>query len=243
MKGSLWEAFASLGLRNIIIAVIAIAATTAALAAGFYALYASVKESISLRGEISAREFSKSFDEYLLTGLNTIKMTSYTVDTMLRNKMTPIEIEKFLEMESDNIRSTLDSETNGLYGLINDVYVDGGGWVPGPDFNPRERPWYLETMANKTDITFVKPYVDMQTGTAMMTITGLLDDGRNIVAIDVSLREVQEITEHLRLDLEVTSEERSPQHPFLFLEVFGRAAPACFLPDHGIKPFGQMLPE
>ena len=197
MKGSLWEAFASLGLRNIIIAVIAIAATTAALAAGFYALYASVKESISLRGEISAREFSKSFDEYLLTGLNTIKMTSYTVDTMLRNKMTPIEIEKFLEMESDNIRSTLDSETNGLYGLINDVYVDGGGWVPGPDFNPRERPWYLETMANKTDITFVKPYVDMQTGTAMMTITGLLDDGRNIVAIDVSLREVQEITEHI----------------------------------------------
>ena len=197
MKGSLWEAFASLGLRNIIIAVIAIAATTAALAAGFYALYASVKESISLRGEISAREFSKSFDEYLLTGLNTIKMTGYTVDTMLRNKLTHVEIEKFLKMESENIKNTLDSDSTGLYGLINDVYVDGSDWVPGPDFNPRERPWYLETMANKTDITFVKPYVDLQTGTAMMTITGLLEDGKSIVAIDVSLREVQEITEHI----------------------------------------------
>ena len=197
MRGTVWEAFASLGLRNITIAVIAIAATTAALTTGFYALYASVKESISLRGEISAREFSKSFDEYLLTGLNTIKMTSYTVDTMLRNKLTHVEIEKFLKMESENIKNTLDSDSTGLYGLINDVYVDGSDWVPGPDFNPRERPWYLETMANKTNITFVKPYVDLQTGTAMMTITGLLEDGQSIVAIDVSLREVQEITEHI----------------------------------------------
>lgn len=197
MKARFWEAFASLGLRNIIIAVIAIAATTAAIATGFYALYASVKESISLRGEISAREFSKSFDEYLLTGLNTIKMTSYTVDTMLRNKLTHVEIEKFLKMESENIKNTLDSDSTGLYGLINDVYVDGSDWEPGPDFNPRERPWYLETMANKTDITFVKPYVDLQTGTAMMTVTGLLEDGQSIVAIDVSLREVQEITEHI----------------------------------------------
>ena len=81
IRTGIWEALGSLGLRNILTAMAVIIITVVALSFGFYALYSSVKESISLRSEINARQFSKGFDEYLLTGLNNIKMASYSVDT------------------------------------------------------------------------------------------------------------------------------------------------------------------
>ena len=71
-RAGIWEALVSLGIRNILIALSVIFFTVVALSLGFYALYSSVKESISLRSEINARQFSKDFDEYLLTGLNNI---------------------------------------------------------------------------------------------------------------------------------------------------------------------------
>ncbi|WP_019001336.1 sensor domain-containing diguanylate cyclase [Succinimonas amylolytica] len=196
-RAGIWEALVSLGIRNILIALSVIFFTVVALSLGFYALYSSVKESISLRSEINARQFSKDFDEYLLTGLNNIKMASYTVDTMLKSSTSSDEIRRYLVQASDNIKSSIDSDSTGLYGLVNDTFVDGSGWVPDADYDPRNRPWYQETMENGTPITFVKPYVDMQTGNYMMTITGLLGDGKSVIAIDVGLREVQDITERI----------------------------------------------
>ncbi len=88
---------------------------------------------------------------------------------------------------------TLDPSTTGLYGWINREYLDGANWVPDADYVPTERPWYIETMASDQEITFVEPYLDLQTKTVMMTVSDLLIDGESVLAMDVSLEPIQEI--------------------------------------------------
>ena len=50
-------------------------------------------------------------------------------------------------------------------------------------------------MESDDEITFVEPYVDMQTGEVMMTVTDMLADGESVIALDVSLKPIQEIIE------------------------------------------------
>ncbi len=51
-------------------------------------------------------------------------------------------------------------------------------------------------------ITFVEPYVDMQTNTVMMTVSELLSDGKSVLAMDVSLDPIQNIVEQVSSDTE-----------------------------------------
>ena len=104
----------------------------------------------------------------------------YGVDMLLKNSASSDEIREYLVQESANIKSSIDSDSTGIYGLVNDYFLDGSGWIPDADYDPKNRPWYQETIENGVPITFVKPYVDKQTGNLMMTITGLLGDGRSV---------------------------------------------------------------
>ena len=89
--------------------------------------------------------------------------------------------------------STLDPTTTGLYGYVRGTYVDGAGWVPDADYVPTERPWYVETVNKKEKVTFVEPYLDAQTGSVLMTVACLMEDGESVIAMDVSLDSIQDI--------------------------------------------------
>ena len=39
------------------------------------------------------------------------------------------------------IIASLDPSTTGIYGWINEEYLDGAGWVPDEDYVATERPW------------------------------------------------------------------------------------------------------
>ncbi len=54
-------------------------------------------------------------------------------------------------------------------------------------------------MESDDEITFVEPYVDMQTGEVMMTVTDMLTDGESVIALDVSLKPIQEIIEKISM--------------------------------------------
>ena len=71
------------------------------------------------------------------------------------------------------------------------------GWVPDDGYVPTERPWYLETVADNSDFTFVRPYLDEQTGTILTTMAERLSDRVSVIALDITLSRIQEITEEL----------------------------------------------
>ena len=107
------------------------------------------------------------------------------------------EILDYLSAESLSIKKSIDKDYTGLYGWINGDYLDGDGWMPDPDYVPTQRPWYLETIADDSEITFVRPYLDEQTKTVLTTLARRLSDGVSVIALDVTLSRVQEIAEEI----------------------------------------------
>ena len=181
------------GARSIIVMILIILAaiTAAALIGNSY--YATEKEVLQQRGELNAKEAAAEYDHCLLTRVNIVTLVGRTVENMLAAGTGNDTIEQYLVEQTNNIVATLDPTTTGLYGWVNGAYVDGAGWVPDDDYVPTERPWYIQTMESDREITFVDPYLDMQTNTVMMTVSDLMNDGQSVIAMDVSLDPLQEI--------------------------------------------------
>ncbi|MBR3050861.1 MAG: cache domain-containing protein, partial [Selenomonadaceae bacterium] len=158
-------------------------------------LYNQTRESIIKNGQTAAIQSKNYLSEYLSTSIDAIKLTAYTIDGMLNNKKTNKEILDYLVGQSIAVTSTVFENTTGLYGYINGEYLDGALWVPDADFVPTQRPWYIQTMQNNGEVTLIDPYLDAQTGKMTMTISKRLVDGKSIVAMDIVLDQVQNITE------------------------------------------------
>ena len=187
----------NIGAKSIIASLLVFLLTVAATCIGGYYLYTSTKESIELQGRVNAVQSAKEFDSYLLVRKNTVMLASHVVDEMIKKGKPTSEILDYLTAESLSIKKSIDMDYTGLYGWINGEYCDGVGWVPDEDYVPTERPWYTETIAEDSEVTFVRPYLDDQTGTVLTTMAEQLSDGVNVIALDVSLGRIQEITEDI----------------------------------------------
>lgn len=193
---SLRDSLKHFGLKNILYGVFSTVVTATAIAIGCVILCGSVKKNISMLGELNARQSADEFDKYLAESSNTISLASYTVDVMMENEVSNSEILYYLKEETEKIEKE-DSSFTGIYGFINGEYLDGSGWVPYNEYVPQERPWYKNTLGHENEIVFIKPYLDMQTGIVTMTISKLLNDKQSVIALDVQLNNLQEITERI----------------------------------------------
>ena len=160
-----------------------------------FQIHTMTKETLSLRSELNTLNAAVEYNRYLLTRVDIVTMVGSTVDDLLAAGADSAVIEQYLTDETDNIVSTLDPSTTGLYGWFDNTYLDGSGWVPDDDYVPTERPWYIQTMESDREITFVDPYLDMQTKTVMLTVSKRVGDGQSVLAMDVSLAPIQELVE------------------------------------------------
>lgn len=191
------DALKNFGARNIAASLLLILISAAIIAFGCLSLYTSVKENILLKGELNAKQSAEEFDKYLLVRKDAVMLAGFTVDNMRIHNATGPEMIQFLEEETLRIRAELDPDITGLYGWVNGEYLDGGGWVPEADYDPVHRPWYIEAVSHDSGLALVKPYLDAETGTVMMTITDLLSDGESVVALDFSLKNIREVTRQI----------------------------------------------
>ena len=160
-------------------------------------LYASEKEVLQHRGALNAQEAAMEYNRYLITRMNVVTMVGCNVENLLADGAGAEKTEKYLTVETENVIETLDTDTTGLYGWFDGTYIDGSGWVPDADYVATERPWYTATITSNRKITFVEPYLDAQTNTIMMTVSELLSDGQSVLAMDVSLKPIQQIIEKI----------------------------------------------
>jgi len=91
----------------------------------------------------------------------------------------------------------------GFFDIFNEFY-EGGGWVPGDTYRPRERPWYTGAIENRDNVITTPVYIDTATLTPVIAYArSLSDDSGNllgVVAIDVPISFVNEL-----LDSEIST--------------------------------------
>ncbi|GHV03814.1 hypothetical protein AGMMS50229_03810 [Campylobacterota bacterium] len=94
---------------------------------------------------------------------------------------------------------------NGLYGVIDDLYLDGQEWIPPDDWEPTKRPWYLAAKATPRSggIGVTAPYIDTQTKEVVISYAQEIydEDGESlgVVSIDVLLTRLEGYVKSLQL--------------------------------------------
>ena len=154
-----------------------------------------ITHSLQAESQISAIDSAKDVEVYLSTGTDVIQITEYGISRLIEKGASDEEIMDYLTDKTDSVQSSILPATTGIYGCIRGEFYDGSGWVPDDDYVPQERPWYVEAVADKGNIVLINPYLDLYTGDVVMTIAKTLPDGENVVAVDITLGRIQEITE------------------------------------------------
>ncbi|MBQ9382920.1 MAG: GGDEF domain-containing protein [Ruminiclostridium sp.] len=191
------EALKKLGVRTIVISLFIAVFFITLMTVLFYLTYSSVRESIVTRGELDNSRSAERFNRYLVLGKDSVMLADYHLNKIIAEGRPNEDALEYMRQQTDGITNALDNNFTGIYGYIRGEYLDGSDWIPDEDYVPTERPWYTETAAENGELTIVDPYLDAQTGTVMMTISKMLDDNESVVALDIGLSKVQEITEEI----------------------------------------------
>ena len=160
-------------------------------------VYRITADNIEYDGEYRLKRYSVAYEDYLKPGLQLMEYVAYNVEHMFKTGATNEEILEFFGHESDSYAKEVNADTTGVYGYIKGEYLDGSGWIPDEDYVPTQRPWYIDTMRSDEDVSYIAPYVDEETGDVIMTIARRLSDGASVVAIDLKMNEIGNLTEAL----------------------------------------------
>jgi len=144
--------------------------------------YTQSKITTDLLGiETSLQNFSHSIRSMILYGCSAKTVLGHMAD-----------ITNYLTSSDAHI-----SGFNGIYGVFDifeDMYLDGTGWIPPKDYNPKERLWYKAAIAAGGSVAATTPYVDAHTGEIVVTYSKhIFDKNGNslgVVCIDLLLDKI-----------------------------------------------------
>ncbi|MBO6231474.1 MAG: response regulator [Ruminiclostridium sp.] len=181
--------------RTLLVSILVIVFFVGIVIMYYNMVYFRERDNIILKGELSSVKAAEQFDNYLSTNVDSIKLSAYTLDGMIAEKRSDSEIQDYLVGQSTAIRSAVLENMTGLYGYINGRFFSGTNWEPPADYDAKARPWYTNALEKKGEIAILEPYVDVQTGNTMLAIGKTLCDGVSVISVDVSLDQIQQITE------------------------------------------------
>jgi len=170
-----------------------------AVASTFVTFYKLTKEQLELLGESNIRYETALIEKYLQKGMDVMRVTANTVEYMNQKGASQEEILNYLTVESEKEVAEIDENFTGIYGYINGEYLDGVGWDPPADYDPKQRDWYVAAMKGAGEPVIVTPYVDSLTNEVITSVSKLLSDGESVISLDIYLNEVQNLTENIRM--------------------------------------------
>ncbi|MCR4685696.1 MAG: response regulator [Lachnospiraceae bacterium] len=165
----------------------------------FRLLFNASVSNVTEAGEDRISNIAAQLTNYMDTTMSVLWVTADTVDHMVRGGATPDEILAYITEESEKQTAQFDQSYNGIYGYIQGVYLDGVGWEPPEDYDPKQRDWYKVGMAAGGESVIVPPYVDAQTHSVIISISRLLPNGTDVLSMDVTLNHIQEMMDELKI--------------------------------------------
>ena len=68
-----------------------------------------------------------------------------------------------------------------------------------PDFDPRERDWYKQAMEKKGQLIVSEPYVSVDTGEMVITLSQTTGDATGVIGIDLSIDSLQKLVKSIQI--------------------------------------------
>jgi len=147
-------------------------------------------------------ETKEKVEKYLIRDKEVVQNTAFALEYMIENDVSTEKMEEYLVYESRQYRENVDEKFSGIYGYINGNFIDGSGWIPGEDYVPTEREWYVEAQKAMGETVLVSPMLDAKTNTMVMTVSKMFSDKESVLAIDIRLNEIQKLVESVELNSE-----------------------------------------
>ncbi len=165
----------------------------------FSSFYRSSSVDIKDLGTSNLKSQATMIDNYLGNGRNVLWFAAESVDFMMQNGADDAELLKYLLAETEEMQKRFDVNFTGIYGYLGGSYLDGAGWTPPDDYDPKTRDWYINAMNNPGEMVISNPYVDAQTGEVILSFSQLLSDGVSVLSLDITMNELQLITEQMTM--------------------------------------------
>lgn len=167
----------------------------------FNSFYKLAKEDAITIGDTAVKERAEVLDNFLVQSFEIINVTEQMIDYMLHHgHHNAQEIEDYIVDASKEYSGRINENFTGVYGWIDNTYVDGVGWIPGEDYVPTERVWYTDAIKANGEAVIVSPYIDAQTNQVIISLAQMLSDGKNVISLDRTLEDVQLIAEEINLN-------------------------------------------
>lgn len=170
------------------------------VAYNYYIFNSNIVENTEEIGSTNLSQVAEELEAYLDKGMNVVQTTTVSVEYMMANNASSENIEEFLVYESKRYKEEIDDNFTGIYGLFNNDYIDGIGWVPDSNYDPKTRDWYTVALEAEGEPALVSPYLDAQTNTVMISISEMLSDNKSVLSLDIAMDQIQEITESIHLN-------------------------------------------
>lgn len=149
-------------------------------------------------GENKIKMTATELESYLTVAKTTLRVSADSVDLMVKDGSDISAIKKYIVDQTKIQSEQFDENFTGIYAYINGKYLDGLGWDPPADYDPKTRDWYKTAVKANGEVVIVSPYVDAQTGAVVITIAKEISRTRmfrNVVCLDVTLNHIAEIAE------------------------------------------------
>jgi len=81
-------------------------------------------------------------------------------------------------------------------GFSNNQFHIPTGWVPGPEWSPMVRPWWIAAMENSGRTAFIPPFVDSSTGEIIIALSrhlGVIEGHDAVLSVDLFIADVMDL--------------------------------------------------
>ncbi len=183
--------------RRAVVSVLILSVVSVIIVALFRNMYDSAEQNILNIWENNVIQLAKSTEYYLARPADAIEFSAAHVENLIAEGKTNQEIGEYLVREMDNYATLVENNYTGVYGYCRGDYLDASGWAPDADYDPTLRPWYVAAKENAGRVTLVSPFLNLQTGDMMMSISKLLSDGESVLSMDIYMDSLQKTVDDL----------------------------------------------
>lgn len=168
-------------------------------------------------GALSYETARNAVEKEILAGINeSINLLNTTIDNTINPKIQAVDFfsknvrsQHYKGDSSPELREKFDQyvqvhpEVQSIYvGTTTGLFVQEPKVAMADDYDPRKRNWYIDAMANKGEVIISEPYVSAGTDHLVVTISKILNDGSGVMAVNLFLSHIQELTNQVNVGVE-----------------------------------------